>query len=185
MTHDGDSAARRRVLARAIRKVAPLCVTALMAAASLSLPAAAQSAAKAEARSSGGLGLYSGSWSGRGSVRVAPGVPMISVSCSFNNEVSGDQLQMQGKCGGGLMSSTVNTSLRRTGGDNYAGHWTTGDRRATLSGARRGNTLSLAVDEPSEPPRHMTLSAPGNQLQLVMTRRDTGAEVMRISLNRD
>jgi len=146
------------------------------------LPAGAQAQST---QASDGLKPYHGSWSGKGSVRIAPGMPMISVNCNFNNAVSGEQLQMQGKCGGALLNSTVNTSLRRTRGENYAGQWTMSDRSAALAGSRKGNTLSLAVDEPNEPPRHMTLSAPGNQLQLVMTRRDTGAEVMRISLNRN
>jgi hypothetical protein len=157
------------------------CVATIFASSVIALPGHAADERKADPF----LMTYSGSWSGEGSIRIAAGLPRMSVTCNLQNTVSGNALSMQGRCTGTLMTSNVRTSLRhnaKTGA--YSGAWTAGDRHAALAGVRKGKSLSLSMDEADEPARLMMLSADGDRFDLIMKRKDTGAEVMRLALNR-
>jgi hypothetical protein len=130
------------------------------------------------------LASIEGKWIGSGSVRLLPGTPSVTVSCKLSGEAEAGGADLSGRCSGFLLNTSVNAKLRYSGkAKSYSGSWSTGDNNAKLSGLRRGKGLSLAVSEPDEPARLLTISLSHAALVIVMTRVDDGAQVLRLALS--
>jgi hypothetical protein len=146
----------------------------------------APSAAHADmTRETAYLAGIEGQWSGSGSVRLTAGTPPMTVSCELSGDAAAGRADLNGQCGGVLLSTSVDAKLRYNGRTNsYSGSWSTSGNAANLSGPRRGKRLSLAVSEPNEPARRLTISLSRGALVLVMTRVDDGAQVLKLALRR-
>jgi hypothetical protein len=111
------------------------------------------------------------------------GAPMVSVNCSLAGTAVGQKLELKGKCGGGLVSTSVHASMQfdpQTGA--YVGSWRTSGSNAGLSGQRRGSNISLSVSEAGEPGRTLTLGVSDGRLRFTMQRLDDRARVMQVAL---
>lgn len=131
------------------------------------------------------LGRFEGGWSGSGQVRLIAGAPMVTVACTLDGNAAGQTLELKGKCGGGMLSTSVNASMKfdpRHGG--YVGTWKTSGTNAGLAGKRLGNRIHLAVRETGEPGRRLTLSIQGSRMHFTMHRTEDRAKVMTLALNR-
>jgi hypothetical protein len=131
------------------------------------------------------LGKFEGGWSGSGQVRLMAGAPMVTVACTLAGNAAGETLELKGKCGGGMISTSVSASMKfdpRHGG--YVGTWRTSGTNAGLAGKRLGNRIHLAVRETGEPGRRLTLSVQGSRMSFTMHRTDDRAKVMTLALNR-
>jgi hypothetical protein len=153
--------------------------------AALSLAAVFGIAGAAVADESGYLGKFEGGWSGSGQVRLMEGAPMVTVACTLSGDATGQALELKGKCGGGMISTSVTASMRfdpRHGG--YVGTWKTSGTNAGLAGKRLGNRIQFAVRESGEPGRRLTLSIQGSRMHFTMHRTDDKAKVMTLALNK-
>lgn len=131
------------------------------------------------------LSRFEGDWSGSGQVRLAPGTPMMSVKCTLKGDTDGASLVFSGECGGLLINSRVRADLQfDPKSRRYSGSWRHGSKAATLSGARKGDSVLLAMSEPDEPPRRMTVGVSGGTLSLQMHRLDDQARVLDIGLRK-
>jgi hypothetical protein len=131
------------------------------------------------------LGKFEGGWSGSGQVRLMAGAPMVTVACTLAGSAVGETLELKGKCGGGMISTSVAANMKfdpRHGG--YVGTWKTSGTNAGLAGKRLGNRIHLAVSESGAPGRRLTLSVQGSRMSFTMHRTDDQAKVMTLALNK-
>ncbi|HVV93643.1 MAG TPA: hypothetical protein VHD15_09515 [Hyphomicrobiales bacterium] len=148
----------------------------------LTFPFAAMAAASATGEAVY-LNRFDGGWTGEGAVRLAPGTPPVSVSCSLTGSAAGAALTLTGRCGGGLIGSSVSARLAYDAASHaYRGSWSAGGSNATLAGRRHGEEIALDVAAADEPGRHLTLALDQGRLHLSMTRSDDHAEVLRLAL---
>ena len=132
------------------------------------------------------LGKFEGSWVGTGSVRLVAGAPMVAVNCTLAGTAVGQKLELKGKCGGGLVSTSVHASMQFDAQKGaYVGSWRTTGSNAGLSGQRHGSSFSLSVNEAGEPNRLLTLGVSDGQLRFTMRRLDDRARVMQVAFSKN
>ena len=87
-----------------------------------------------------------GSWTGMGTVRTNANAAPINVRCNLDSQANGTTLSMQGSCRGLLVvSRSLSADLKANGG-RYTGVYVgPAGGRSGLNGARRGDTINLAV----------------------------------------
>ncbi|NLS00553.1 hypothetical protein HGP17_27300 [Rhizobium sp. P38BS-XIX] len=114
------------------------CILAILAALSVAFPAAADE--------SSFLKSLDGNWTGTGTVLRKIGGSPIRVSCKFNINAPGASISMQGNCRGLLIVNRPISANLSVQGTKYSGSYTgPSGASSSLSGARQGNTINLAV----------------------------------------
>jgi hypothetical protein len=95
---------------------------------------------------SGFLKSIGGTWSGNGTVISKIGSSPVKVTCRFASQPSGAALSMSGQCRGLLVVRRAVSADIRANGANYSGTYVgPSGRPSSLSGTRRGDTISFAV----------------------------------------
>jgi hypothetical protein len=95
---------------------------------------------------SGFLESIGGTWSGKGMVISRIGSSPVNVTCRFATKPSGPALSMSGQCRGLLVVRRAVSADIRANGANYSGTYVgPSGRLSSLSGTRRGDTISFAV----------------------------------------
>lgn len=103
-------------------------------------------AAPAFADETGFLKSLEGSWTGSGMVKTNAQAKPLNVTCSFDSRADGTALSMKGNCRGLLVISRSIGADLQTNGARYSGVYIGPQGgRSSLNGARRGNTINLAV----------------------------------------
>ena len=103
-------------------------------------------AAAAQASEADFLGSLEGNWTGKGTVKVRTDASPVGVTCRFSSDSTASSLSLDGNCRGlVVVSRAVSADLKANGG-RYAGSYVgAGTGTASLSGARKGNALNLAI----------------------------------------
>lgn len=103
-------------------------------------------AVPASADETGFLKSLEGNWTGKGLVKTSAQAKPLNVTCNFDSRADGDALSMKGSCRGLLIISRSIGADLKTSGARYSGIYIgPAGGRSSLNGARRGDTINLAV----------------------------------------
>ncbi|PWE53929.1 hypothetical protein DEM27_23750 [Metarhizobium album] len=92
------------------------------------------------------LKSLSGTWSGSGSATTKIGAKPLQVSCKFKTTSTSGALSMSGSCRGFVVvRRTISATLRNKAGRYTGTYIGPSGRPSSLSGARDGNSVNLAI----------------------------------------
>jgi hypothetical protein len=120
----------------------PVTARAMLIAAVLTLPQAAQ------AQPEPYLARFAGTWIGQGSLKLERENAREAVYCRITSQLSpdGTTLQQNGRCAAGERSRTIaGTLVYDSARNSVSGNWSGGPERADVSGRRQGDRLVLQL----------------------------------------
>ncbi len=112
----------------------------------LCLLSALSAAVPARADESAFLKSLAGNWTGGGTVVTRIGRPAVNVDCKLRSNAGAASVAMQGNCKALMLFRRPISAELKARGARYSGVYIgPSGRHSTLSGARKGSTISLAV----------------------------------------